>query len=434
MDTRVSFRPIHPDTEDNCSQRTRRPGVFRSSIGPAPERRSTISNMNCSTNFSQNTRMRNLSGGSSGSTSSSGSSSAGSTLSMDNQYQSDNHFTIASMENFGTNNSGQSRVGSSTHRKLDRSLSDSDGDRLNASNSHRSGNSSRYKTELCRPFEESGSCKYGDKCQFAHGYHELRNLSRHPKYKTELCRTFHTVGFCPYGPRCHFLHEAEGQGKNEQVTSKFGGARQASRASSNYTPTSSSGSCSPSLSPSVSDNDYSAFTYQGDVPQGVNKNFGSNNSNDILSLEQQFSSMKFNTSPANDNTSMYGGNFNTGSSSKTESGYDIFSQITMFNSEEVRVDNSSRMSSSSMSPYSVKVDNFSSFVDTSSFWQNDNLHPQGRSVEQSYHSPTGSTGSVDGSSSECSGSTESLASSGCRDQLGYRDNVLSFTPYSQWIS
>ncbi|KAF3845178.1 hypothetical protein F7725_008341 [Dissostichus mawsoni] len=44
-------------------------------------------------------------------------------------------------------------------------------------------NSSRYKTELCRPFEENGSCKYGDKCQFAHGIHELRSLSRHPKYK-----------------------------------------------------------------------------------------------------------------------------------------------------------------------------------------------------------------------------------------------------------
>ncbi|XP_048841444.1 mRNA decay activator protein ZFP36L1-like [Brienomyrus brachyistius] len=70
-------------------------------------------------------------------------------------------------------------------------------------------NSSRYKTELCRPFEENGSCKYGDKCQFAHGIRELRSLSRHPKYKTELCRTFHTIGFCPYGPRCHFIHNAE---------------------------------------------------------------------------------------------------------------------------------------------------------------------------------------------------------------------------------
>ncbi|XP_060711951.1 mRNA decay activator protein ZFP36L1-like [Hemiscyllium ocellatum] len=66
--------------------------------------------------------------------------------------------------------------------------------------------SARYKTELCRPFQESGLCRYGDKCQFAHGLGELRIVSRHPKYKTELCRTFHSSGFCPYGSRCHFIH------------------------------------------------------------------------------------------------------------------------------------------------------------------------------------------------------------------------------------
>ncbi|XP_067412861.1 mRNA decay activator protein ZFP36L1-like [Emydura macquarii macquarii] len=71
--------------------------------------------------------------------------------------------------------------------------------------------SSRYKTELCRTYEESGACKYGAKCQFAHGAGELRGLSRHPKYKTELCRTFHTAGFCPYGSRCHFIHNADEQ-------------------------------------------------------------------------------------------------------------------------------------------------------------------------------------------------------------------------------
>lgn len=67
-------------------------------------------------------------------------------------------------------------------------------------------NANRYKTEMCRPFQENGTCKYGDKCQFAHGNQELRTVSRHPKYKTDLCRTYHSVGFCPYGPRCHFVH------------------------------------------------------------------------------------------------------------------------------------------------------------------------------------------------------------------------------------
>jgi len=68
----------------------------------------------------------------------------------------------------------------------------------------------RYKTELCRSYEESGgSCRYGEKCQFAHGASELRSVDRHPRYKTELCRTFHTRGFCAYGPRCHFIHNID---------------------------------------------------------------------------------------------------------------------------------------------------------------------------------------------------------------------------------
>lgn len=68
------------------------------------------------------------------------------------------------------------------------------------------GKSERYKTELCRSFEETGFCKYKEKCQFAHGFQELRNVQRHPKYKTDLCRTYHSTGFCPYGSRCHFVH------------------------------------------------------------------------------------------------------------------------------------------------------------------------------------------------------------------------------------
>ncbi|XP_061638405.1 mRNA decay activator protein ZFP36 [Phyllopteryx taeniolatus] len=74
--------------------------------------------------------------------------------------------------------------------------------------------SNRYKTELCRGFQETGSCKYGSKCQFAHGEAELRGMYRHPKYKTEPCRTFYNFGYCPYGSRCHFIHEekiSEGQ-------------------------------------------------------------------------------------------------------------------------------------------------------------------------------------------------------------------------------
>jgi len=95
-------------------------------------------------------------------------------------------------------------------------------------------NSSRYKTELCRPFEENGTCKYGDKCQFAHGFHELRGLNRHPKYKTEFCRTYHTIGFCPYGPRCHFIHNDEEKRLAQSSTS----GRSISMSSMDSTPSS----------------------------------------------------------------------------------------------------------------------------------------------------------------------------------------------------
>lgn len=78
--------------------------------------------------------------------------------------------------------------------------------------------STRYKTEMCRPFEETGNCRYGSKCQFAHGIHELRSLNRHPRYKTEFCRTFHTTGFCSYGQRCNFIHN-EDERRGSQPTS-----------------------------------------------------------------------------------------------------------------------------------------------------------------------------------------------------------------------
>lgn len=63
-----------------------------------------------------------------------------------------------------------------------------------------------YKTELCRSWEETGACRYGNKCQFAHSREELRVIDRHPKYKTEMCKTFWEKGTCPYGKRCCFIH------------------------------------------------------------------------------------------------------------------------------------------------------------------------------------------------------------------------------------
>ena len=64
-----------------------------------------------------------------------------------------------------------------------------------------------YKTEMCKSFETHGTCRYAEKCQFAHGREQLRVTRRHPKYKSRRCRNFAVHGTCDYGSRCMFLHE-----------------------------------------------------------------------------------------------------------------------------------------------------------------------------------------------------------------------------------
>ena len=68
----------------------------------------------------------------------------------------------------------------------------------------------KYKTEMCKNWIEVGVCRYGTKCQFAHGDFEL--LGKAPpvtngKYKSKVCTTFAEKLFCPYGQRCLFRHE-----------------------------------------------------------------------------------------------------------------------------------------------------------------------------------------------------------------------------------
>ncbi|ORX45389.1 hypothetical protein BCR36DRAFT_406018 [Piromyces finnis] len=74
-----------------------------------------------------------------------------------------------------------------------------------------------YKTEFCRSFEETGYCRYKEKCQFAHSYEELRPVDRHPKYRTEMCKIFWEQGTCPYGKRCCFIHTFKNDTKNEEL-------------------------------------------------------------------------------------------------------------------------------------------------------------------------------------------------------------------------
>ncbi|XP_068222604.1 uncharacterized protein [Palaemon carinicauda] len=67
----------------------------------------------------------------------------------------------------------------------------------------------KYKTELCRSFQVHGNCRYGARCNYAHGLQELRGASRHGKYKTRNCQSYHQTGYCRYGARCSFIHDPE---------------------------------------------------------------------------------------------------------------------------------------------------------------------------------------------------------------------------------
>ncbi|KAJ3204715.1 hypothetical protein HDU82_005645 [Entophlyctis luteolus] len=70
--------------------------------------------------------------------------------------------------------------------------------------------------------EETGDCRYGTKCQFAHSREELRMVDRHPKYKTQVCKTFCETGDCPYGRRCCFIHSPDDRDEvpNSHVTAQ----------------------------------------------------------------------------------------------------------------------------------------------------------------------------------------------------------------------
>ncbi|AAS54533.1 AGR044Cp [Eremothecium gossypii ATCC 10895] len=63
-----------------------------------------------------------------------------------------------------------------------------------------------YKTELCESFATTGACKYDNKCQFAHGLHELKFKERSDKFRTKPCINWSKTGYCRYGKRCCFKH------------------------------------------------------------------------------------------------------------------------------------------------------------------------------------------------------------------------------------
>jgi len=86
--------------------------------------------------------------------------------------------------------------------------------RMTKMDEHQNLNSYLFKTETCRSWRKFGVCIYGDNCNFAHGFRELRPKPiPHRNYKTEMCKNF-LAGHCPYGSRCCFVHNPTKESTN----------------------------------------------------------------------------------------------------------------------------------------------------------------------------------------------------------------------------
>ena len=79
---------------------------------------------------------------------------------------------------------------------------------------------------MCKHYNTTQGCSYGDKCQFAHGSHELRLLNNQSNIngknkisenkkskqinpiniKTVKCKNWEKNGTCKYGNYCTFAH------------------------------------------------------------------------------------------------------------------------------------------------------------------------------------------------------------------------------------
>ena len=84
----------------------------------------------------------------------------------------------------------------------------------------------KFKTMMCKHYNTTQGCSYGDKCQFAHGSHELRLLNNQSNIngknkisenkkskqinpiniKTVKCKNWEKNGTCKYGNYCTFAH------------------------------------------------------------------------------------------------------------------------------------------------------------------------------------------------------------------------------------
>mmetsp|Transcript_87009 Transcript_87009/g.106709 ORF Transcript_87009/g.106709 Transcript_87009/m.106709 type:complete len:120 (+) Transcript_87009:1-360(+) len=65
-----------------------------------------------------------------------------------------------------------------------------------------------YKKVMCKHYEQSGVCPYGNSCTFAHGPQDLGGKGGKSNYKTVMCKFYQQQGFCPRGDSCTFAHGA----------------------------------------------------------------------------------------------------------------------------------------------------------------------------------------------------------------------------------
>ncbi|KAI6202417.1 hypothetical protein M3Y96_00946300 [Aphelenchoides besseyi] len=77
----------------------------------------------------------------------------------------------------------------------------------------------RYKTAICKLWQ-TNNCKFGDRCDFAHGEHELRNPQQS---MGRICSQFSQLGRCSNGALCQHRHvqRKERQSKVEESSKKI---------------------------------------------------------------------------------------------------------------------------------------------------------------------------------------------------------------------
>jgi len=81
----------------------------------------------------------------------------------------------------------------------------------------------KVKTELCLYYLKDLPCPFGERCNYAHGWDELRfkklkELERNglipnaSQYRTHPCLNWITTGSCPFGQRCSSIHDPRAAG------------------------------------------------------------------------------------------------------------------------------------------------------------------------------------------------------------------------------